>query len=175
MDKYYKLALVVKEACKKAIEYAEEGSKGYLLHVALGHTKTDAEPDCFEITDDSGYRSIHLGDTRGNVSYDTGKRDNSIFHKGYVYLYSEQARYNDKGDKIWTHDCFLTVDTLYHALKSLALGRYKSEKTCYLDIWLNDNGNFEETKKYLSSVVKRFADTVWNDPRTAEEIVAVAG
>lgn len=172
MDKYYKLALVVKEACKKAIEYAEEGSKGYLLHVALGHTQSDAEPDCFEITDDSGYRSIHLGDDRGNVSYDTDKRDNNIFHKGYVYLYSEQARYNDEGDIIWTHDCFLSVDTLYHALKSLALGRYKSERTRYLDIRLNDNGNLEETKKYLSSVVKRFANSAWNDPRTAEEIVA---
>ncbi len=172
MDKYYKLALVVKEACKKAIEYAEEGSKRYLLHTALGHTQTDSEPDCFEIINDSGYRAIYLGDDRGNVSYDTDNLDNYIFHMGYVYLYSEQARYNDEGDEIWTHDCFLSVDTLYHALKSLALGRYKSEKTRYLDISLNDEDNLDRTKKYLSSVVERFADLAWNDPRTAEEIVA---
>ena len=174
MDKYYKLALVVKEACKKVIEYAEEGSKGYgyLLHVALGHTRTDAEPDCFEIRANNGYLSIHLGDDRGNASYDTDKLDSNIFHKGYVYLYNEQSRYNDDGNEVWTHDCFLSVDILYHALKSLALGRYKSERTRYLDIRLNDNGNLEETKKYLSSVVERFANSAWNDPRTAEEIVA---
>lgn len=170
MDKYYKLAEFIKAAGEKAIEYAEEGYKCCLAHVSLGITPTDEQPEILETTDDSGYRAITLGDTRGNVSYDTHKRA-KLFHKGCVILYSENSEYKD-GKEIYKYDAFPPVEQIYKQVKALKNANYKSNKTSLFHmIYLNDNGDLEATKKYLSDVIERFADIVWNDKRSALDII----
>ncbi len=170
MDKYFKLAEFIKAAGEKAIEYAEDGYKGCLAHISLGIKPTDEQPEILEAEDDSGYRAIILGDTRGNVSYNTGKRAN-LFHKGYVILYSENAEYKN-GKTIYKYDAFPSVEQIYKQVKALKRANYKSNKTALFHmVYLDDNDDFEATKKYLSEVIERFADIVWSDKRRALDIL----
>lgn len=173
MNKYYKLAKIIRAAGKE-ISREDNYNKVYSVESVLGHWVTDAHPEILEVEDDSGYRSIQIGDIRGNVSYDTDKLDNNLFHHGYAYLYSENCTYNEEGKRLWTKRCYPTADHLYRALATLAKGNYDCTENRYFRIDLNDNECLEETKKYLSEVVERFADMAMADTRTAEEIVGVA-
>lgn len=171
MDKYYKLAQIIKAAGK---DISKEGNynKDFNVDCLLGHHISDAHPERLTVTDDSGYRSIIIGDVRGNVSYDTGERSD-IKNKGYVYLYSENAHYNEEGKRLWNVRCFPTIDHIYHAIKILAKGDYDYVKGRYIDIY-NGDISFDETMKFLSGAVERFSDMAWSNPMSADEIVEEA-
>ena len=174
MDKYYKLAEFIKAGGLKAIEYAQKGYKGCDAETFLGIVPTDAQPERITIKDDSGYRAMILGDIRGNVSYNTRERAD-LYHKGYVYLYSENATYRKDGTKRYRQECFPSVERLYKQLKALKNANYKSEGTSlFYMIRLNDSQEFDTTKKYLSEVVERFANILWNDKRSVSEIIFMA-
>ena len=172
MDKYYKLAKLIKGAGKQ-ISAPDEYNKVYSLERLLGHHVSDAHPEILEVEDDSGYRSIIIGDLRGSVSYDTKRLDNTLFHKGFVYLYSENCSYNEDGMRIWSKRNYPTADHLYRALRILAKGEYDYTEGRYFSLSLNDKKNFKETRAYLSEVVEKFADMAWADRRTAEEMVGI--
>ena len=158
MDKYYALAKQIKEAGKKAAEVDGTAFKIYRLNADLDIRKSDRNPEVLDITNDAGYRSIIIGDIRGNVSYDTGKLDNGLFHNGYAYLYSENCEYSSGGTRRWLCKCYPTITKLWQALKLLAGGEYKYCKNELFEVYLGDNEDFEATKQYLSAVVEKFAD-----------------
>lgn len=171
MDKYYKLAQIIKVAGKE-ISKESNYNKHFNVEYLLGHHITDARPERITVTDDSGYRSIIIGDIRGNVSYDTGER-REIKNKGYAYLYSENAHYSEDDKRLWNVRCYPTINHIYHALKILADGNYTYKEGRYITIYEGDCG-FEETKEFLSDTVNRLADLAYKDPRTAEEMVEAA-
>lgn len=173
MNKYYKLAQIIRAAGK---EISRKGNynKYYSVDGLLGHIKSDAHPEILEVEDDSGYRSIIIGDTRGNVSYDTDRHDDSLFHNGYAYLYSEQCSYNDEGKEIWSKRCYPSVDHLYRALLTLAKGDYDYKEGRFFSLDLDDNNDFEKTRAYLSGVVEKFADLAASDSRTAADMLGEA-
>jgi len=170
MNKYYKLAQLIKRAGKE-ISREDNYNKIFSVEHLLGHHVSDAHPEILEVGDDSGYRSIILGDIRGNVSYDTDKLDNSLFHGGYAYLYSENCTYNENGKRLWTKRNYPTTEHIYRALVTLAKGDYDYTEGRYFRISLNDHDDFEETRTYLSEVVEKFADMAMADKRTAAEMI----
>ena len=167
MDKYYKLAQLIKLAGKD-ISKPDEYAKEYRVHRLLGFVPSDDDPEILNVIDDSGFRAICLGDIRGNVSYDSEAINSMIFHKGYIYLYSEQCYYDANSHREWKEwRCFPTIKYLSMVLKAIAQGTYGKND---FSIYLNDDDDFEATKAYLSSVVEKYADKVWTDGRSAKEI-----
>lgn len=162
---FYKLAQLIKLAAK---DVSKEDAWWKCENVArmLGFERMDSEPDVLEVTDDSGYRSIIIGDTRGNVSLDTKKRDDKMFHQGYVYLYSEVCSY--KGDvRNWEYKCFPPTKEIATRLEKL----YNSEYCPYIfRYYKGDDKNVSFCVTYLSEVVKKYVDKIASDKRSALEI-----
>ena len=162
---FYKLAQLIKLAAK---DVSKESAYWKCEDVArmLGFKKTDSEPDVLEVTDDSGYRSIIIGDIRGNVSLDSGKRDNRIFHKGYAYLYSENSQYK-KDKEIWKYRCFPPIKDIADMLEKLYNAEYCPNVFTY---YPGDDENVSSCVTYLSAVVKKYVDKIASDQRNALEI-----
>lgn len=73
---------------------------------AIGLRETKNFWDEISVTDDSGYRSITLGDTKGNHIKGV--------HKGYMLLYSENYNY---ADEKWKYPCFPSVEEIAERLQ----------------------------------------------------------
>ena len=162
---FYKLAQLIKLAAK---DVSEEDAWWKCEDVArmLEFEKTDSEPDVLEVTDDSGYRSIIIGDIRGNISLDTKKRDNKIFHKGYVYLYSEESSYRGDAEN-WEYRCFPPTKEIVTKLEKLYNSEYCPDIFSYYN---GDDENVSSCVTYLSGVVKKYVDKIASDKRSALEI-----
>ena len=161
---FYKLAQLIKLAAKDVSKSA--GLKCEDVARMLGFDKTDSGPDVLEVTDDSGYRSIIIGDIRGNVSLDTKKLDDKIFHRGYVYLYSEECSY--KGDaRNWEYRCFPPTKEIAAKLEKLYNSEYCPDIFRY---YAGDDENVSFCATYLSEVVKKYVDKIASDKRSALEI-----
>lgn len=138
---------------------------------AIGLPETDTFFDEISVTDDSGYRCITIGDTRGNVSRINGRRIAEEEHMGYMLLYSENCRYN--GDRrVWKYRCFPSqreladrLQKVYDKIPLIPLDK----NNCDFDEYVYESRS-EENLSYLSSVVKKYADTIAADKRSAEEI-----
>ncbi len=154
MDGLYKLAQIVKEAGLLIAE--DDINKDFNVDTLLGKEVSDNQPGILRVTDDSGYRCIVIGDTRGS--------------RGYAYLYSENAHYSEDGKRLWSKRCFPSIDDIYHGLKYLAGGSYNYTKGRFFEIH-KGMCSFEETKELLSDTICKLADLAWTDSRSAEEIV----
>lgn len=141
--------------------------------IALGLVETDDLFDEISVTDDSGYRSITIGDTRGNISRVNGRRIAKEEHKGYMLLYSENCDYD--GDKRkWKYRCFPNQKEIEERLQKVVdkIPLIPMDKNnCDSDEFWYENRD-DETLSYLSNVVRKYADTIANDSRTPEEIFA---
>ena len=161
-----KLAQLIKIAAKD-VSMESSWWKTERVSVMLGFERTDSEPDLLVVRDDSGYRAIIVGDTRGNVSLDTGKRDNMLIHHGYAYLYSDNASY--EGDKrVWEsgYRCFPPVKEIAEKLEML----YKGVECPGIKYFDGDSEDRSKTIFYLASVVKKYADCIGADRRSPQEI-----
>lgn len=124
--------------------------------IALGLAGTDE----ISVTDDSGYRAITIGDTRG-------KRE------GYMLLYSENCTYRNNS-RVWEYRCFPSQIEIAKRLQ-LVLDKIPliplDKNNCESEEFWYENREWQ-TLTYLSEVVKKYADTIAMDPRTPEEIFA---
>lgn len=167
-----KLARLIKLMAK---DVSKESSWWKMEHIgpALGLVETDDFFDEISVKDDSGYRSITIGDTRGNISRVNGRRITQEEHKGYMLLYSENCTY-EGGTSKWKYRCFPSqkeiAERLQQVIDKIPLIPM-NKNNCDSDEFWYDNKD-EETLTYLSDVVKKYADTIANDNRTAEEIFA---
>lgn len=164
---FFKLAQLIKLAAKD-VSKDDAWWKCEDIARMLDFKQTDSEPDVLEITDDSGYRSIIVGDIRGNVSLDSGKSDDKIFHKGYVYLYSENCLgYYKNKNRIWTYRCFPPTSIIAEMLEKLYNAEYRPDIFTY---YTGDDDNISFCVTYLSEVVKKYVDKIASDKRTPLEI-----
>lgn len=165
-----KLARLIKIMAK---DVSKKSSWWKLEHLgsALGLEETDDFFDEISVTDDSGYRSITIGDTRGNVSRVNGRKIMEKEHKGYMLLYSENATYDEKGEK-WKYRCFPSQaeieKRLQNVIDKIPLIPLDKNNCDSEEFWYTDRD--EETLSYLSDVVKKYADTIAKDGRSPEEI-----
>lgn len=167
-----KLAKLIKIMAK---DVSKESSWWKMEHVgaAIGLKETENFFDEISVTDDSGYRCITIGDTRGNVSRINGRRIAEEEHKGYMLLYSENCTYT--GDKsVWKYRCFPSQKEIENRLQKVIdkVPLIPMDKNnCDSDeFWYKEKD--DKTLSYLSGVVKKYADTIAKDSRTPEEIFA---
>ncbi|AOZ97903.1 hypothetical protein [Butyrivibrio hungatei] len=173
MDKYYKLAQVIKAAGKELVK--DNDVKVFNVDEALGHKRTDKSPDVIEVKNDGGYRSILIGHIQGNVSYDTGGLLN-VNNKGYAYIYSENVLYTEDLGEVWCYKCYPTTAEIRKRLRILARTKRNLYGGHTVEIYPGEyeaskEDNYYMTKAYLSWLVEKYADMVWEDSRSAEEIV----
>lgn len=167
-----KLARLIKIMAK---DVSKESSwwKNEQIGVALGLDETNDFFDEISVTDDSGYRSITIGDTRGNVSRVNGRKISDEEHEGYMLLYSENCTYKGNEQK-WKYRCFPSQKEIENRLQKVVdkIPLIPMDKNnCDSDeFWYEDRE--DKTLTYLSNVVKKYADTIANDNRTPEEIFA---
>lgn len=137
----------------------------------IGLCETDTFFDEISVTDDSGYRSITIGDTRGNVSRVNGRKISENEHMGYMLLYSENCDYS-KNHEQWRYKCFPPQKEIAHRLQmvcdEIALIPLDKRNCDSEEYWYSDKN--VKTLKYFASVVKKYADTVNADERSVEEI-----
>ena len=160
------IKLMAEDVCKERSWWKME-----TIGPALGLPETDDFFDEISVTDDSGYRAITIGDTRGNVSRVNGRKISESEHKGYMLLYSENCRY--KGSKrIWKYKCFPGKKEIADRLQKVAdkiplipFGKYNCDSE---EFWYHNRD--EDTLSYLSGVVKKYADRIASDDRTAKQI-----
>lgn len=164
-----KLARLIKIMAK---DVSKENSWWKMEHLgaALGLEETFGE---ISVTDNSGYRCITIGDTRGNVSKVNGRRIAAAEHKGYMLLYSENCTY--KSDKrVWKYRCFPDTkeieDRLQKVVDKIPLIPMDKNNCDSDEFWYEDKD--DRTLTYLSDVVKKYADTIANDSRTPKKIFA---
>lgn len=167
-----KLAKLIKLMAK---DVSKESSWWKMEHVgaAIGLEETATFFDEISVTDDSGYRCITIGDTRGNVSRITGKRISQKEHKGYMLLYSENCSY-EKDCRKWKYKCFPPQkeieERLQKVIDKIPLIPLDKNNCDSEEFWYESKD--DNTLTYLSDVVKRYADKIENDKRTAEQIFA---
>lgn len=164
---FYKLAQLIKIAAKD-VSKEEAWWKIESISTMLGFEATDEEPDILEVVDDSGYRAIVLGDIRGNVSYNTGLLNNSLTHKGYAYLYSDNCSYDSNNKRIWEsgYQCFPLVKDIAKMLECIAR-RIILNNVKYFN---GDDNNSTSLCKYLSEIVIKCANAIGKNKKTAQEI-----
>lgn len=162
------IKIMAKDVTKESSWWKEES-----IGAALGLVETDDFFDEIRVTDDSGYRSITIGDTRGNVSRVNGREISEKEHKGYMLLYSENCSYK-KTKRIWKYKCFPSQKEIESRLQKVVdkIPLIPMDKNnCDSDEYWYERRD-EEALNYLSNVVKKYADTIANDIRTPEKIFA---
>lgn len=166
----YKLAELIKLMAKD-VSREEAWWKTEKLGPVLGLEETDTFFDEISVTDDSGYRNIVIGDTRGNVSRVNGRKISEEEHKGYMILYYENCSYNGERD-VWKYRCFPPtkeiadrLQKVYEKIPLIPLDKYNCDSDEY---WYDSKD--EQALEYLSNVVKEYADAIYRDERTAKEI-----
>ena len=165
-----KLARLIK-IMRKDVSRENSWWKTEKIGPALGLTETDDFFDEISVTDDSGYRSITIGDTRGNVSRVNGRQITDDEHKGYMLLYSENCTYKGK-KRVWKYRCFPSQkeieDRLQKVVDKIPLIPMDKNNSDSDEYWYEDRE--DKTLAYLSEVVKKYADTIAQDNRTPDEI-----
>lgn len=137
------------------------------IGAALGLIETEDFFDEISVTDDSGYRAITIGDTRGNISRMNGRKILENEHKGYVLLYSESCSY--KGNKrVWNYNCFPSIEEIASRLQKIVDRIPLNEKNGVTYACMYESN--EQTLEYLSGVVKKYADKIASDSRTPDQI-----
>lgn len=165
MNKYYKLAQIIKLA-GQVISADGCYDKYYSLNGLLGIDKSHG---CIEVTDDSGYRNILIGNP---YSYDGDA--------GYLLLYTD----NNEG-KGFSCRCYPTISEITRRI-SYAITepiQFYSEKDDLCRAY-NSNGRIDSsnvtrkasrnTIKYISDTIEYFADRLWEDERDAKTIIEEA-
>ncbi len=166
MDKYYKLAQLVK-LCAKDISKSSNIAKIENVHYILGLEKSTP---VLEVCDDSGHRNILLGDVFGN--------------KGYCYIYVDNA--DEQGN--FMYKCYPSVKEIAERFRKVSAKytfyviddpEYTEDVSAY-----DSNGVMRaewRSKKhsinavnYFADVINLFADKIDADPRTAKEIFDAA-
>lgn len=156
-----KLAKLIKIMAK---DVAKESSYWKVEHIgpAIGLNTEESNQNEISVKDDSGYRSITIGDTSGN--------------RGYMLLYSENCGYSWGSDlcRVWKYRCFPPQkeieDRLQKVIDKIPLIPMDKDNCDSDEFWYADRD--DKTLTYLSDVVKKYADTIANDSRTPEEIFA---
>lgn len=157
-DGILKLARLIKLMAK---DVSKEDSwwKSEYIGPAIGLPETENFLDEISVTDDSGYRSITLGDTKGQHTKGGDK--------GYMLLYSENYNY---ADEKWKYPCFSSVEEIAERLQlvlekvPLIPQKFDNSEECWYE------KRDEDSLKYFSNVVREYADKIAADPRTEEEI-----
>lgn len=167
IDKLAKLIKIMAKDVSKPDAWWKSESIG----AALGLIETDIFFDEISVTDDSGYRNITIGDTRGNISRVNGRKIAEEEHKGYMLLYYECCNYK-KCSRIWKYRCFPSQKEIKNRLQKVVdkvplipLGKNNCDSD---EFWYERRD--ETTLDYLSNVVKRYANAIANDSRTPEQI-----
>ena len=159
MDKkLYELARLIKLMGK---DVAKESAwwKVECISAAIGLNETEKFFDEISVTDDSGYRSITIGDTRGNVSRVNGRRISEEEHKGYMFLYSE----NREGK--YHYACFPPINEIYRRLcKVVQKEILAAPDTMYAR-------KDAEALEYYAKVVTEHAEVLSKIGKTAQEIL----
>ncbi len=131
---------------------------------ALGLFENDLFFDEISVTDDSGYRCIIIGDTRGNTSRVNGRRILEKEHKGYMCLYSENSPFH--------YRCFPSIKEIYSKLiairdKQILLDEfswYEREDPKALDYYaevvMEHVKILERMGKRPREIFKRYIDTM---------------
>ena len=165
-----KLAKLIKLMAKD-VSYESSWWKHENIGPVIGLYETDTFFDEISVTDDSGYRCITVGDTRGNVSRVNGRPIKKEEHKGYMLLYSENSSYKN-GKRVWKYKCFPSQEEIANRLQTVLDGNSLiplDKNNCDTEeFWYSERD--DETLKYLSGIVRKFADIIAADPRTAEKI-----
>lgn len=169
-----KLAKLIK-LMGKDIAKDDSWWKTNYLGPVLSMRETDQFFDEISVTDDSGYRSITIGDTRGNVSRVNGRRIKEEEHRGYMLLYSENSYWENEKRK-WKYSCFPSQKEIERRLQAvideIPLISEKKNNCDSEEYWYERKD--KEALRYLSTVVKEYADRIATDSRTPEQILADA-
>ena len=161
-----KMARLIKFCAKELLK--NEYCKFMYVHDVLGQQRTDEVPTTLMVENDGGFRGILFGDNRGNVSYNTNNRSQTIKNKGYIYLYVDLD-----GVDGYKYKDYISVNELANricnAYNDMVAGADNSDKDSYMfkkgDVAQN------ESFTYLANELKRYVDMINNDIRTAGEIL----
>lgn len=145
-------------------EWKAEYVKGYIMP-----NENETLLDTIEIRDDSGYRSIIIGDIRGNVSTN-GRPITEVEHMGYMFLYSENCTYSPTKKRVWIHKCFPLQKELEAMLQNVIEGEEVPISHVGVRYNVPEGRSERKVREYLSSVVKKYADLINKDSRSAKEI-----
>ncbi len=132
------LAALIKAAARDTCK--DKFSKGEYVNIIID--KNDKSRHGIEITDDSGLRSLIIG-------------DNATSKYRYVSFYTERCSYED-GKPVWQYRCFPPIDKMVEMLEILYNKEYRPdiiEYHCY------DN-DYSACVTYLSELVRKYADAV---------------
>ena len=137
----------------------------------IGLPETEEFFSEISVTDDSGYRSITIGDTRGNVSRVTRRHISEEEHKGYMLLYSENSTW-DGDEELWKYECFPSQEEIAKRLQAVLDKKPLiplDKNNCDSEEFWYENRD-EKTLQFLSDTVRIYADKISIDPRTVEAI-----
>lgn len=153
----YKLAQLIKIAAKDIVN---DNINTYCsIHCMFGDCSMDRCYECsavletaaLEVKNNFGYRSIIIGDVRGN--------------KGYALIYSEESVVRDGKEK-WKYRCFPPTKDIAMMLEKLYNGDY-CDRIVYHE---GSGGHLSECMAYLSKITKGYIDKINADKRTAQEM-----
>lgn len=165
-----KLAKLIKMMAKD-VSKEDAWWKMEQIGAALGLDETDPSYGEISVTDDSGYRSITIGDTRGNISKVNGRKITEEEHKGYMLLYYENCNYKND-ERVWKYRCFPPQKEiekrLQMVLEKIPLIPLDKNNCDSDEFWYEDRN--DDALAYLANVVKTYADTIAKDSRTPEQI-----
>lgn len=139
----------------------------------LGIEETDEFCGEINVLDDIGYRYIVLGNTKSNLAIIRDRKTKKEDHMCYMFLYWENCKYQDN-QEIWKYKCFPEqaeianrLQKVYECVPLIPLNKHNSDSD---EFWY-ENRN-QKSLEYLSKVVKKYADVIAADERSAEEIFA---
>lgn len=166
MDKYYKLAQLVK-LCAKDISKNDNIDKIKNIHYILGLKKSTP---VLEVCDDSGHRNILLGDVYGDNGYCYIYVDNTDEQGKFMYnCYPPVKEIAERFRKVSAKSTFYVIDDPKYTEDVSA---YDSNGVMRTE-WLSKKHSIDAID-YFADVVNLFADKIDADPRTAKEIFDAA-
>jgi hypothetical protein len=152
-----KLAKVIKLAGKEIAK--DRINKIFDVGIALGLHEYSDLTGIIEVEDDSGFRSIIIGDIGG-----TGKD-----YKGYIYLYEENASYVNYKPS-YKYGCFPRQRDIAARLQRIVDGDLDGVCKDYSECVNHTEKGFEN---FPAELIKKYAEAVGKDERTAEQIVGI--
>jgi hypothetical protein len=139
----------------------------------LGIKETDNFFGEINVMDDSGYRYIVIGNTKNNLTVIRGRKTKKEDHMCYMFLYWENCEYQNNKE-IWKYECFpeqneiaKRLQKVYECIPLISMDKHNSDSD---EFWYEIRN--QKSLEYLSKVVKKYADVIAADERSAEEIFA---
>ena len=158
MDKQlYDLARLIKMLAKD-VSKKDAWWKHEIVSRAIGLYETDTFFDEIRVTDDSGYRAITIGDTRGNISRVTGRRIAEDEHCGMMLLYRECR------EKKYVYRCFPSVEEICNRLQMV------KDQVILRDEYAWYERTDPEALAYYSKVVCEHAQMLAKTGKTPKEL-----